>query len=72
MLENHVFAAVEQAQMALALYKSRTNPIPKEGHRALSVVATKLDEARLWLAEAVDHIEQAQVGAAVARDEPTR
>lgn len=72
MNENHVYAAIEQAQMALARYKEVTAGIPKEGHRALAVVATKLDEARLWLGEAVALIEEAQVGAAVARDETTR
>jgi hypothetical protein len=67
MLETNAFAAIEQAQKALARYKSGTADIPKEGHRALAVVATKLDEARLWLDEAVRLVEDAQVAEAINR-----
>jgi hypothetical protein len=67
MTDAHVFAAIEQAQQALALYKMRTKTMPKEAHRAMSVVATKLDEARMWFSEGVDIAERA-----VAKDEPSR
>lgn len=66
MLENHTFAAIEQTQMALARYKEHNPGCGKEAGRALAMVATKLDEARLWLDEAVAKIEEAQVAEAVA------
>jgi hypothetical protein len=66
MLENHAFAAIESAHVALARYKDQVGGSGKEAGRALAMVATKLDEARLWLDEAVAKIEEAQVAEAVA------
>ena len=65
MNEIHVFAAIEQAQMALARYKESVPGTGKEVGRSLALVATKLDEARLWLSEAVEQIERADQGDAL-------
>lgn len=66
MLENYAFATLESAHVALARYRESVVPAGKDAGRAFAMVATKLDEARLWLDEAVRAVEEAQVAEAVA------
>lgn len=51
-LENRLFGVIEDAHKALERLKRETGS--RSAGRAFSLVATKLDEARLWLGEALD------------------